>query len=116
MLPAFDYIKSQFTSVNFEIIVGDSITEMPKWIEKNPELCETYDVVHVDGGHSEECIRNDMLNATKLVKLGGIVIVDDTQESVINGYVDKYLQTEKFSEVQILYTYGYKHRIIQRIQ
>lgn len=116
MLPAFEYVKSQFPSIQFEMIVGDSTTEMPKWIEKNADLCGTYDVVHVDGGHSDHCIRNDMINATKLVKIGGIVIVDDTQMSDINGYVDKYLQTGKFSEVDVLPTCVYTHRIIQRIE
>jgi hypothetical protein len=115
MQPSFEYIKTIFKNINFELIVGDSIIKLPDWIEKNNVVINTYDVVHIDGGHGEECIKNDFINADKLVKLGGYIIIDDTNAPIINSYVDKYLMTNKYSEVDILPTILYPHRIIKKI-
>jgi hypothetical protein len=87
---------------------------MPKWIESNPSNLGEYDVVHVDGGHSEHCISNDMKNADLLVKKGGIVIIDDTNVGYINNYVNLYLSNGKYREMDVLKTKGYPHRIIQK--
>jgi hypothetical protein len=113
--PCLDYIKSQFQHINFEYIEGNSIITMPKWIEANRTYTGLYDVVHVDGGHSEECISMDMKHADILVKKGGMLIVDDTNISHINEYVDSYISNGKYREMNILKTIGYPHRIIQKI-
>jgi 3D (Asp-Asp-Asp) domain-containing protein len=114
--PCFQYIKSKFSHVNFEYIEGDSAVTMPHWINKHPELLHKYDVVHVDGGHFEHCISNDMINSDLLVKIDGIVIVDDTDSSTINKYVDLYLSSGNYVEVDLLPTYGYPHRVIKKIK
>lgn len=113
--PCFEYIKSQFQHVNFEYIEGDSTVTVPRWIEKNEQKLGLYDVVHVDGGHSEHCITNDMRNTDNLVRVGGIVIVDDTHFGYINKCVDMYLASGKYRELNVLETKGYPHRIIQKI-
>jgi hypothetical protein len=110
--PCFEYIQSKFQHVRFEFIEGDSTVSIPKWIESTrPEL---YDLVHVDGGHSEHCINNDMKNADVLVKGGGIVIIDDTNCEHINKCVDSYLSTGNYIELNVLKTKGYPHRIIRK--
>jgi len=116
MKPCLKYIQNQFSDANFEFIEGDSTIEMPKWIETHPELLEQYDVVHIDGGHNEHCIKNDFANSLKLVKINGIIIIDDTNDVIINLYVDYYLEQGNYKEVDILPSYGYPHRIIQRIK
>jgi hypothetical protein len=113
--PCLNYIKGQFPHINFEYIEGDSTVTMPKWIDDNNLKLGLYDVVHVDGGHSEHCISNDIKNADILVKSGGIVIIDDTNMNHINKYVDLYLSGGKYREVDINKTVGYPHRIIQKI-
>ena len=114
--PCFNYIKHSFPHVNFEFVEGNSIEEMPRWIDKHPESKGTYDVIHVDGGHTEECIRHDMMNADQLVKLNGIIIVDDTNNFYINLYADIYLSYGKYVELDVLTTAGYPHRILQKIK
>jgi len=114
--PCLEYIKSKFSHVNFEYIEGDSTLTMPKWINSNKELIETYDVVHVDGGHSERCIFNDMRNADLLVKVNGIVIVDDTDNHYINNYVNAYITHGNYIELKLLKSCGYEHRIIKKIR
>ena len=112
--PAFEYIQSKFTNTNFEYIEGDSTITVPKWINEHNELY-SYDIVHVDGGHSDHCISNDMKHAHYLVKKNGIIIIDDTNFGSINKHVDLYLSTKKYIEVRVFKTYIYQHRIIQKI-
>jgi hypothetical protein len=112
--PSFEYIKSKFAHVNFEYVEGDSTVTMPKWINNNKELIGKYDVVHVDGGHSDHCIRHDMRNADLLVKQNGIVIIDDTNDSNINKYVDMYISKKNYVELKLLSSHGYQHRIIKK--
>ena len=119
-IPCFEYIQSKFPHITFEIIKGSSVIEMPKWITDNSGAYNTYDIVHIDGGHSEECIKNDFENSLKLIKIGGIIIIDDTDSSHINKYVDLYLNTGYFKELQIMNTGGsantFSHRMIKKIQ
>jgi predicted O-methyltransferase YrrM len=114
--PCVNYIKSAFPHVWFEYVEGDSTRTIPAWIQDHESLCGTYDVVHVDGGHSEECISSDMKQASRLVKLNGLVIVDDTDGACINGYVDRAILSGEYKEVDVLKTKGYQHRIIQKIK
>ena len=113
---SFDYIKSKFSHVNFEYVEGDSTTTMPEWINNHKELMYKYDLVHVDGGHSEHCISNDMKNADLLVKKNGIIIIDDTDNPHINKYVDLYISNGNYTELNLCSTEGYKHRIIKKIK
>ena len=113
--PCIDYIASQFKHIGFEYIPGDSTVTMPKWIEANfNRSFGKYDVVHVDGGHTEHCISNDMKNADLLVKNGGIIIIDDTNAPTINKYVDLYLSNGNYREIDVLHNTVYSHRIIQK--
>jgi len=114
--PCLEYIKTKFSHVNFEYIEGDSTATMPQWIKNNQQYLGEYDVVHVDGGHSEYCIQNDMRNATALVKKGGIVIVDDTNCNHINTEVDNYISHGIYMEVNVLKTKGYPHRILRKLR
>jgi hypothetical protein len=112
--PCLDYMRSKFPHVSFEYVEGDSTVTMPKWIRENGNLSGVYEVVHVDGGHTDKCIINDMKNADILVKEGGIVIIDDTNNSNINKVVDQYLASGNYKELDVLKTAGYPHRIIQK--
>ena len=113
--PCVQYIETQFQHIKFEYIEGDSTLTMPTWIATNEESIGLYDIVHVDGGHSENCISNDIKHADILIKKGGIVIIDDTNNKHINDYVDLYISNGKYREMDVLITTGYPHRIIQKI-
>lgn len=114
--PSYEYIKSKFSHVNFEYVEGDSTITMPQWINNHSELIHKYDVVHVDGGHDEHCISHDMRNADLLVKINGILIIDDTYLDTINRYVDSYISTGNYIELNLFPTFGYQHRAIQKIK
>lgn len=112
--PCYEYIKTKFPFVNFEYVEGDSTSTMTKWINNHSELMYKYDVIHVDGGHSEHCISNDMKNADLLLKKDGIMIIDDTNVDIINNYVNLYISTGKYNEINLLSTQFYPHRIIKK--
>ena len=114
--PCLEYIKSVFQDIKFEYIEGNSVLEMPKWIDKNPHLIDSYDIVHVDGGHSMECISNDMKNADKILKINGLMIIDDTNDFFINYCTDVYIETGNYEEVSIINTALYPHRIIKKLK
>ena len=114
--PCLDYIQSTFPHVHMKYVKGDSKETIPKWISENKSSIWTYDIVHVDGGHSKQCISNDMKNADLLVKVGGIIIIDDTDDNIINNYATVYLNSGCYREMDVMKTYGYPHRIIQKIK
>lgn len=115
VLPAFDYMKERFPHVDFELHPGDSTKALTGWIARNPSVLGTYDLAHVDGGHSLHCITHDMANATKLIKSNGLIVIDDTEMKRINDIVDKYLASGVFSEVtNIMPTTRHRHRIIKK--
>lgn len=72
--PCLEYIKNNFennnndikTSINY--IEGNSITTVPNFINNNSSLIGTFDLIHIDGGHTYECILNDIKNADILLK------------------------------------------------
>ena len=109
--PCINYIESVFPQTTFEYIEGDSTQTMPNHMVNR---IQTYDLVHVDGGHSEFCATSDMKHADLLLKPGGIMIVDDTDAPQINRLVDIYLESGKYVEVDVLKTFGYPHRIIRK--
>jgi len=112
---AFEYSKKKFPDVHFEYVKGNSIQTIPEWIQNNTDKVNTYDVVHVDGGHTEECIVNDMKNADILVKKGGIIVIDDSSHIPIQNCIDRYLQLPRYEEVRVLKTFGNPHRIIRKV-
>jgi hypothetical protein len=114
-LPCLNYLQLQFQNVNFEYIEGDSTLTMKKWLENNTDKIGTYDLIHVDGGHSEECIKSDMKNADLLIKTNGIIIVDDTYATQINNCVEQYLAKGNYKEIKGLDTTFFPHRIIQKV-
>ena len=116
ILPCLQYIQSQFSQVDFEFIKGDSTITIPQWMIENNDKLGTYDLIHIDGGHSEHCIKNDFLNVDLMIKVGGVVIIDDSDMPDIKKYIEKYLSSGNYVELDVLKTIDYTHRIIQKIK
>ena len=113
--PCIQYIANKFSHVNFLFTKGDSTLSIPSFINKFPHDIHSYDVVHVDGGHSVECACSDILCANLLLKKGGYMIIDDTNVDYISQMVNKLIAVGDYKEVQILPTQGYQHRILQKV-
>lgn len=111
--PCFNYIQTSFPHVQFEYVEGDSTVTMPEWIKRNSMK---YDVVHVDGGHTDHCIARDMKHTDLIVKTNGIVIIDDTNFASINKFVDFYLSSGRYVELTVRNTDVCPHRVIKKIK
>lgn len=118
--PCLNYIKNKFenneTIINY--IEGNSIITLPEYITNNPTSIKSFDLIHIDGGHSIECITNDMKNADLLLKINGIIIIDDTNVNWINEIVNKYISDMNYIEIFLLDLSKClsPHRIIKKIK
>lgn len=114
-VPCMTYLFSKFKNVRCLFAKGDSTTTIPAFLEQYSHEKGTYDVVHVDGGHSLECALSDINSAIMLLKVGGYMIIDDTNVDYIESMVNTLINSGDYKEISILPTQGYKHRIIQKL-
>lgn len=70
-----------------------------------------YDMVYIDGGHTEEVVKSDLIHYPQMVKIGGYLIIDDcaNKYQLPPGYfkgiesvskaVDEVLPNDRFTEL-----------------
>ena len=63
-----------------------------------------------------QCISNDMKNADKILKINGLMIIDDTNDFYISYCTNVYIETGNYEEVSIINTALYPHRIIKKLR
>lgn len=77
--PGPDFVRSELARVGFagsvEFIVGDSAIVVPDYFGRNPG--QYFDLITVDGDHSERGARMDLVNVISRLKVGGAVVFDD---------------------------------------
>ncbi len=113
--PCLEYVHRAFTKTNIQYFEGDSTKTLPAFLAANPDKKGTYDVVHVDGGHDRDIVLSDVSAAVDLVRVGGLMILDDTNIPYISEIADACITSGAFTEVKILDTVGYQHRILRRV-
>lgn len=59
------------------------------------QLCEPYDLVHVDGDHSFEIARQDVANSWRGLRTGGVLLVDDYGIPGVNDACKQLLGFER---------------------
>lgn len=57
-----------------ELVIGNSVQTAPAYAESR---AGTFDLAFVDGGHEYEVATADIHNACRLVRPGGVIVVDD---------------------------------------
>jgi predicted O-methyltransferase YrrM len=70
-----------------------------------------YDLVHVDGGHSEAVAKSDCKEAIRILKPGGLLLLDDTNLSAVLDGVRPFL--EQLEEVPLPY-FIQKHTLYRK--
>jgi predicted O-methyltransferase YrrM len=70
-----------------ELIQGSSVDTLPT-------LSGAYDIIHIDGGHTDPIVKNDCDHAIRLSSKGTILIMDDYDfpniRRIWNEYCSKY--------------------------
>ena len=108
----FEYLRAAYPQVR-DLIAGDSMKTLPTWMQAHMEEVGTFDLVHVDGGHSPEVSHSDMMLAHFLLKPGGIMILDDTQIEYITEYIP-FLIGKGYKFLYQIPTYHYAHVLLQK--
>lgn len=62
-----------------EFVTGDSKTTVPRYLAARPAAF--FDIVTVDGDHSQEGARTDLQNVMDRVKIGGVLVFDDVSNA-----------------------------------
>lgn len=70
--PASEMLKKRFPSTSFNLIGGDSTQTVPQY-----SITSGFDLVFIDGGHSLEVAKSDVISMHKHAQEGSIVVVDD---------------------------------------
>ncbi len=77
---AYSTAAKEFIDKHFykrhDLIKGDSKESLLNYAAKFPS--RKFDLLFIDGGHDFETALTDLINAKKLIKEGGIVVLDDT--------------------------------------
>jgi len=95
--PGPDYVRAQMLALGhraaLNFVSGDSRVELPKLVAAHPE--GRFDIITVDGDHSDEGARFDLCTVAPLLNHGGYLLFDDlTHPGHTLGRVWKQFQQE----------------------
>jgi predicted O-methyltransferase YrrM len=109
------YVKTNFPNSNIHVIYGDSVRTLPQYIIDNMEYLNTFDLCHIDGGHTQHIFTSDYNNVKYFTNIDGIVIFDDYDNpyikefldaQVINGDIVEYIdENTNKNELHFIYKY-----------
>lgn len=112
--PCFEYLKKLFPQTSIDIFWGDSRQTLADYHKRHPEI--VFDLIHIDGGHRSKVYSTDWKNSLDTISVGGLLIFDDTDNEKINAFIDKEILRGVVREADdFLKTYGYKHRLLEKI-
>lgn len=103
-IPAFNYLKSVFGRRLRYICLGDSTVTLPQFINQNPFL--RFDLLHIDGGHTEDVLTSDFENCNKLASRNHVLVIDDDKMPVIHDFNRSMIKKNRIRvyDAQTLYT------------
>ena len=114
--PLFESFSVRFPLQTSVLHEGDSRSTLQEFVTTHES---TIDLVHVDGGHAAHIARQDILHAKKLLKQGGVILVDDTNLAEVNTQVHELLHKDAaYKELSLLHsTHGkaYAHRAFYKL-
>lgn len=77
--PGPDFVREELERVGFagslKLVSGDSHQTLPEFFREFPEI--KFDMINVDGDHSEEGARLDLEQVLPHLAIGGILLLDD---------------------------------------
>ena len=101
--PGPEFVRAEMKKLGhsgcLELISGDSRETVPRYFRENPEAY--FDVITVDGDHSETGATRDLLAVIPRLKLGGILVFDDITHP-LHPYLKDVWQTTVESDSRFL--------------
>uniref|UniRef100_A0A6C0ENW0 Class I SAM-dependent methyltransferase n=1 Tax=viral metagenome TaxID=1070528 RepID=A0A6C0ENW0_9ZZZZ len=98
-IPTLNYIKTQFPDTKINMIFGNSIETIPEYIRDNQNNINSFDLIHLDGGHTEDIFSQDYINSKKLIVNKGIIIFDDYNMHRIKGFINRKIKDNEIIEL-----------------
>ncbi len=105
-IPCFKKMKETFGE-RINITIGDSTKTLQN-------VNDNYDLIHIDGGHSNEVANSDIMNSHRLSKPGSILIMDDYDFPNLHKLWDKYIMKYDLKKLHIN-VYNYPHHDIKYV-
>ena len=96
--PTIDYVRKSFPNATIKIIYGNSVNTIGEYIAKNQDELNTYDLCHLDGGHTEDIFSVDYENMKKIMRKDSCVVFDDYNYEEIKNFIGKKLQQNEIKE------------------
>jgi predicted O-methyltransferase YrrM len=102
--PCFDALKKEFGD-HIQLVLGDSRQTMKT-------VSPGYDLVHVDGGHTEEVAKSDCEQALRILKPQGLLLLDDTNLTAVQKGVEPFLS--KLEKISLPTNSSYQHILYKK--
>jgi predicted O-methyltransferase YrrM len=97
--PCVEYIKNAYPSAKITEVYGDSNLTLREYVSTG-EL-NTFDMIHIDGGHETHTVVNDFIYTQFLLKKDGVVVFDDYNFGNIKNVVDYYVERNVISKYDV---------------
>ena len=105
-MPCYLKIKETFGD-RLHLIIGDSTQTLR-------DVHATYDVIHIDGEHSTDVARSDIIHSYRLSKQGTILIMDDYDFDNLHTLWNHYITLYSLKKLDIT-TYDSPHHDIKYV-
>jgi len=107
-IPTLEYLKSHFPT-KITTYFGNSVQTITQFIQDHPTEWNTFDLCHLDGGHSRDVFSVDYENMKTLLVKEGIVVFDDYDHEPIYQFLqEKKNEINPLEHIQtthFIYTY-----------
>lgn len=96
--PCLQYIKAAFPDTKIQVIYGNSIETLTKYVNDHPEELKSFDFCHIDGGHTDDIFTVDYNNIKELTNNDSIIIFDDYNFPDIFNFIDKKIKEGEIAQ------------------
>ena len=94
--PCYEYLKAAFGD-RVRLHIGDSRDVIPALRRYHTR----YDLYHLDGGHGFNIAHADLCNLLDFAEAGTTLLVDDTNDHLINGLCDYYVLQGQITPISL---------------
>jgi predicted O-methyltransferase YrrM len=97
--PCLEFISKQFPNTKIKKYFGDSKVTINNFSKSYPQYENTFDLIHIDGGHNLSEIISDFESTKKLASSDCIFIFDDYDYPAIKNFIDSKISTNEIEKV-----------------
>jgi tetratricopeptide (TPR) repeat protein len=102
--PCYEWISKQFPD-RIELISGNSCNILPELIKKQ----QTYDFIHIDGGHGYRTVFSDIHNSLKLSHKNTLLLMDDFEQPHICALWSSFILYFNLKPIDLCVQTSYHH-------